>query len=94
MSALKFEGLKRPHKNSDALLVIMGVTCSIVVVGLAGRTSSVFTASHLDSSFRSRQSGDVLDQSPDLATALSRLKRSHGKYCDQAVSVFESRFRF
>ncbi len=90
MSDRKFEVLKRSYKSSDALLVVVWVTCSIVVVGFASRASSVISTSPLNAVFDSKQSVDVLDQSPDLATALSRLKRSHGKYCDQAVSVCKS----
>jgi hypothetical protein len=90
MSAHKFKALKRKHRSSDALLVAVGVIVSIIVVGFAGRSSSVLPTSPLDSLFKSRQPVDVLEQSPDLATALSRLKKSHGKYCDQAVSACES----
>jgi hypothetical protein len=92
MSTHQIELLKRPYRNSDALLVVVGVIGSIVVVGFSGRTRSVHSASPLDYLFKSRQSVDVLDQSPDLATALSRLKRSHGKYCDQAVSACQGLF--
>jgi hypothetical protein len=87
MPTLKSDFLKSSNKNRDTLLVLIGVACSILVLDYAGKTSGVLSVSPFNSFFKSQQSFNVLEQSPDLATALSRLKRSHGKYCDQAVSV-------
>ncbi len=87
MPTLKCDFLKSSNKNRDTLLVLIGVACSILVLDYAGKTSGVLSLSPFNSFFKSQQSFNVLEQSPDLATALSRLKRSHGKYCDQAVSV-------
>ena len=79
-------------KKSVVLISVASLACLVTIVGCAFKSGSNlengFGALGLDGE---ESVTELRQRSTDLADALSSLKKSHGKYCDRAVSFPSSR---